>query len=144
MLGAKRVETRSWRPPEALIRQRVAIHAAKRLDPIAFAEPFIAALDRGPSSLPLGALLGSVVLEGAWHIDHPADARMIAQEYHRVDDHRGAPVWDEPGTERELAFGDYRVGRWAWGLGYVRVLDRPIPFVGRQRLFEIDFEELLA
>lgn len=142
MLGVKRVETRSWRPPEALIGQPIAIHAAQRLDPIAYTEPFVSVLGGQPSSIPRGALLGSVTLEGAWRIDHPADARLVAGEYHRLDDGSGRPKFDTQAIEHELAFGDFALGRWAWGLTNVRRLPRPVPFRGRQRLFEVDFSEL--
>lgn len=137
MLGAKRVETRSWKPPESLIGQRVMIHAAKRTDPCVLREPFSIYIADPPRDAPTGVLLGSVKIEGAWHIDHPADAEMIAHEYHRLDGRRGAPVWDERATEHELAFGDYATGRWAWGLADIRRLNEPIPYNGGQRFFNL-------
>jgi hypothetical protein len=30
--GSKRIENRSWRPPESMLGERIAIHAAKRID----------------------------------------------------------------------------------------------------------------
>ena len=138
MLGAKRVETRSWRPPEALIGARVMIHAAKHLDPVAFMEPFASVLGHHPSSAPRGALLGSVLLEGAWRIDHAADAELVAHEYHRLDGGGGRPVFDVEAAKYELAFGDYTVGRWAWGLADVRRLREPISYRGGQRFFNVE------
>lgn len=141
MCGAKRVETRSWRPPEALIGQRIAIHAAKRIDDCVLDHPFSDYIADPVRDAPQGVVLGSVVIEGAWHMDHPADAKMIAHEYHRLDvPRKGAPVWDEEATAHELAFGDFTVGRWAWGLAEVRQLDKPLPLRGRQRVFDIGAE----
>lgn len=141
MLGVKRVETRSWRPPESLIGERIAIHATKWIDACVHEHPFSDYIADPVRDAPQGVLLGSVVLEGAWHIDHRADARMIAQEYHRLDERRGAPVYEaEPAIEHELAFGDFSVGRWAWGLADVRRLIEPVPLRGRQRIFDISME----
>jgi hypothetical protein len=129
MLGAKRVETRSWRPPEALIGQRVMIHAAKRIDGCVLREPFSIHIADPVRDAPTGALLGSAKIEGAWRIDTLSDAILIASEYHRGED--GSAIDDE------LAFGDYTVGRWAWGLAEVRRLNEPIPYTGGQRFFNL-------
>lgn len=141
MLDAKRIETRSWKPPESVIGQRVFIHAAKRLDPCVLEEPFSTVIG-DPANAPIGVLLGSVKLEGAWRIDHECEAGMLAREYHRTDDGRRDPA----AAERELAFGDFTVGRWAWGLADVRPLQRPLPWNGGQRFWNLGetLEGLLA
>jgi hypothetical protein len=135
MLGAKRVETRPWKPPDAVIGQRVLIHAAKRIDPCVLAEPFSHYIADPVRDAPTGVLLGSVVIEGAWRIDHVSDAILIANEYHYGEDESASE--NELAFEHELAFGDFTVGRWAWGLADVRQLDAPIPCRGRQRFFEV-------
>lgn len=139
ILGEKRVETRSWAPPAALKGQRIAIHASKRADACVLEHPFSDIIRDPARDAPTGVLLGTVLLEGAWQIEHDAEAWMIAQEYHRLDDGTGAPVVDEEAAKRELAFGDYTVGRWAWGLADVQQLEVPVPWIGRQRLFEVDY-----
>ena len=140
MLGAKRVETRSWKPPEALIGQRAMIHAAKRMDPCVRDAPFSQYIIDPAREAPTGVLLGSVKIEGAWRIDRAADARLIAGEYHRLDAGGGeeVPVFDREAIDHELAFGGYVVGRFAWGLADVRRLDLPIPYDGGQRFFNLD------
>lgn len=137
MLGAKRVETRSWRPPEALIGQRVMIHAAKRTAPCILHAPFSQYITEPVREAPVGVLLGSVKIEGAWRIDQAADAELVAHEYHRLDGGGGKPVFDVEAVKHELAFGDYAVGRWMWGLAEVRRLRGPVPCSGGQRFWNI-------
>lgn len=43
-----------------------------------------------------------------------------------------------PPPEPELSFGDYTPGRYAWMLRDVRMLEKPIPVKGKQRLWEWD------
>lgn len=85
MCGAKRVETRSWRPPESLIGERIAIHAAKRIDDCVLDAPFSRYIADPVRDAPQGVLLGSVLLEGAWLIEHRAEAKMVAHEYPSSD-----------------------------------------------------------
>ena len=40
-------------------------------------------------------------------------------------------------SELELALGDWRPGRYAWRLGDVNMLREPIPFSGRQGLWNV-------
>jgi hypothetical protein len=120
MIGAKRVETRSW--PTAH-RGPLAIHAARHFGPAARAlcerEPFRARLKAAgyPAAdrLPLGALLGTVDV---------TDCRPAA----------GLGV--DPASE-EAALGDFRPGRWGWVLDNVSRLLRPVPCAGRLRLFDV-------
>jgi len=146
VMGAKRVETRSWKPPEALIGKRIAIHASKRLDPLVLQPPFSDLISDPVKECPTGMLLGTCTLEGAFSIDHEADALMIASEYHRTDNGHGytKPTFDEDAVALELAFGDYTVGRWAWGLADVRPLVHPVPFNGRQKFWDIGLPEGLT
>ena len=73
--GGKDVENRDWAPPRALIGQRIAIHASKKRQPLEpvdimsdiagfgvenWWEPKIPEL----RDLPVGVLLGTVVLDG--------------------------------------------------------------------------------
>lgn len=138
MLGVKRVETRSWKPPASVIGSRVMIHAAKRIHACVLDEPFSTYIADPVRDAPMGVLLGSVLIEGAWVIDHAADAVLAAHEYHRKEDRDGKPFYDKQASEHELAFGDFTVGRWMWGLAESRRLNVPIPYDGAQRFFNVE------
>lgn len=113
--GAKRYETRSY-PTGAF--GVLAIHAAKKNDADCLAlcrqEPFRTALIGGGidfiGDLPFGAVV--------------AVGRLIA--CHRVEDMRDSL------SEQELAFGDYRDGRFAWEWELMERLELPIPAIGKQ------------
>jgi hypothetical protein len=118
--GAKRVETRSW---GTRYRGELAIHAAKRFPPAArtvcLDTPFFEALthDRGRTSaldLPLGAVIATAELVEIVPVG-PGQLRL---------------------GEQELAFGDYREGRYAWFLANVKPLPEPIPARGALGLWE--------
>jgi activating signal cointegrator 1 len=125
--GAKRYETRSWKTH---YRGPLAIHASGRF-PIAARglcnkEPFKSALlaagFRCGTELPIGKLLGTVVL---------ADCL-------RVED--VAPMLAHP----ELSFGDYSPGRWAWELRAPTPLVSPVVLKGKLGLYEIDLPASLV
>lgn len=122
-LGAKRVDTRSWRTG---YRGPLAIHAAKAL-PDSVGEWFRA---NGHAREDLSGLgIGSA-----------ADLRRLP---------RGVVVATcellriEPAGEacraldaREISFGDYGAGRYAWFLGDVRALAQPVAARGSLGLWE--------
>ncbi|MCH9637772.1 MAG: ASCH domain-containing protein [Gammaproteobacteria bacterium] len=122
-VGAKRFETRSW---STKYRGPLAIHAAKRFQrherELCGFEVFRLALEAGgyesPDDLPLGALVAVVDL---------------------TDVLPTAPTLFEGFTfsARELTFGDYTPGRFAWKTENLRRLETPIPFRGAQGLFEV-------
>ncbi len=90
VLGHKHFETRSWKRNN-LIGERIAIHAAKR-PPRNLPRDLIdelATLELAPSGLPLGAVLGNAVVSGFHHTE------LISSQL----------------TWREIAFGDYSVGK---------------------------------
>lgn len=139
-VGAKRVETRHWPAYEWLIGQRVVVHATKvglsKRDERAFLdEPvFRGALteagieipfgDPG-RNLPRGALICTVVIDRCTEIT-AASAKTLLDR-----------------NPSEYAFGNYAPGRFAWVLRDVEVLPEPIPFKGRQGIFDVP-DELLA
>lgn len=122
-IGAKRLETRSWRTS---YRGPLAIHAAKgfgsREEFVAmcrqplFARALVAAGFQTPASLPLGAVVATCQL---------------------VNVHRTEEIRDSLG-EQERAFGGYDDGRFAWELEEVRALPVPIAARGAQQLWEWD------
>lgn len=140
MLGAKRFETRSWKTN---FLGTLLIHASKKLAPAAlalcFQEPFKSALapllhpyqpphtDEPfyydcPWDLPLGFLLGTVQVSVC----------RTAEDVHA----------DLLVSAEEKAFGDYRPGRWAWELCEPRLFETPIPYKGRQGLWDVPYSHV--
>lgn len=120
-IGAKRVETRSWRTD---YRGPIAIHAAKTFPrwarDLCGTQPFAFALQHVHlSGLPApGDSLGMVLCICDLWACKPV-------EY-------VAPVL----TAFERDFGDYTEGRYAWGLRIIRVLDQPVAAKGALGLWE--------
>lgn len=125
MIGAKRIETRSWRTS---YRGILGIHAAKGFPKwareICTQEPFkrtlIAAGFRSIADLPLGCLLGTVQLVDC-----------VPVEYVR-------PTI----SSEEYAFGDYSDHRFAWRLEDVRIFPEPISVRGSLGLWNFDMSLL--
>lgn len=122
-MGAKRVETRSWPAPAAILGERVAIHACKTRDHIALCETF--PFDRhirDAAHLPLGALVGTVLVVRCSEItDASADAL-------------------EESLPEEFALGNYMSGRFAWVLRDAQPFVEPVPFRGMQGIFDVPDE----
>lgn len=124
-LGAKHIETRGW---QTSYRGRIAIHAGKGPGQLGWpqmqhlcrnVEPFKSVLapllqDRHPADvLPLGAVIATARIVTILH----------TEECTAISDN-------------ERAFGDYRMGRYAWILRDVEVLPKPIPARGALSLWE--------
>ena len=111
--GIKDRETRSWRPPQALIGQRIGIHAGRRMvDQWALDQATVDALVERfggdyEQTLPRGAIVATAVLSGCGETTGKA-----------LDPH-----------------GDYSAGRWWWKLDDVYQLYTPIPVAGRQGIW---------
>jgi hypothetical protein len=134
-IGAKRIETRSWRTD---YRGPLAIHAAKTY-PLAarglrYDEPFYRALwDAGikpDMPIPIGAVVAVCDL-----------VSVVTTQYAKTPGGIGwgAPdgrIYDFTLTDEERAFGDYSNGRYAWLLADVRSLAEPIPAKGALGLWE--------
>lgn len=122
VLHEKHNETRDW-----ALRHRgwLLIHAAKHFTrderELCAREPFKAALAAhgydDPAQLPLGAIVGAV------HI----------AECFRIDAHTGGRI-----TRKEYAFGNYAPGRYGFAADRALVLVTPLPWTGKQGLFNID------
>ena len=109
-IGAKQIETRSWR---TFYRGPLAIHAAKSLPAWQFRDVLEAHGINGFMELSLGAVVATCTL-----------TRIIRIYPYNIPD---TPEFD---------FGDYRVGRWMWYLSDVKALDTPIPARGSLGLWE--------
>lgn len=107
----KRIETRSWRPPEFLVGQWLAIHATKRVE-ADFARECGYALE----VIPRGALVACAYLEG-WIRFNPQNTEHISDE--------------------EKKFGDFEEGRFGWLFSEVRRLSQPIAVRGAQGIFDV-------
>lgn len=146
-INAKLIETRGW---ATKYRGPIAIHAAQGLGPVggkqAFAylchmTPFFEALRNemqvvmqtngqqwphfDPERLPRGAVVAIARLSGVYRII----------EGGQVEGFHPQPL------ARELAFGDYSPGRFAWLLADIRRLPVPIPAKGAQGLWRWDVPE---
>lgn len=124
-IGAKRIETRSWRTS---YRGPLAIHAAKGFPKEARVlcrnNPFHRELyNAGFASvsysgdLPLGCVIATCRLVDC------APTELVSRTPGRL-------------SEQESAFGDYSYGRWAWILSDVAPLPQPIPAKGALSLWE--------
>lgn len=121
-IGEKRYETRAWWTP---YRGPLAIHAAKtwnaEVRAAAEDDEIAEALSCHGLLRGCGLPLGSIV----------ATCRLVA--CHRMDDALLDSI-----TDQEEAFGDWRIGRYAWELADVVALPEPIPAKGAQGLWEWD------
>lgn len=160
--GAKPYETRDWAPPYSLIGQRIAIHAAKKIDKGAaeFAEELVYGQSSGgheladkleasmrgtpdrlmgrfarATTMPIGCIVCTAVLEAAFRLGEPAKgtAAPAASVTHRM---LSRPM-PECFTVRYDEFGDYSAGRWAWLLSDVQVMRPPPAAIGRQGFFDL-------
>lgn len=141
-LGLKKIETRSWPPPEVdpagtacqvWRKHGLAIHAARHTPTFelrwAFRNPYIrqALANYGitegnwtgtAGSLPQGAIVAVATLTACAPTDQAGDRY--------------------PVTPLEQACGNYTPGRWAWLLGdVINLNDHPVAATGRQRIWTV-------
>ena len=128
----KKIETRSWAPPNQMIGQRIAIHAGKRVVRGALSwgtRKAIADL-YGPEwwdAIPVGAVLCTAVL---------TDVRRVIGHSQGVAQLTASLAGDMDRTEVEIdSHGDFDRGRYLWFLRDVEAF-APIPAVGHQGFWE--------
>jgi len=119
IIGAKKIETRSW---ATKFRGRLLIHASKTIPAycksLAGVEPFFSALQAinngGGNPLPTGVILGSVNLGAVIQVENVGRL-----------------------TEQERAFGNFAPGRFAWLLTDPTPLVSPIAFKGVLGIYDV-------
>lgn len=126
--GEKTNETRSWPiPPRFKLPFRLAVHASKKwtlpLRAIVRTEPFRSSIMTiGKARMPLGELVGTVEI---------------------FECIRFTPAFVASLSEKELAFGDYAIGRYGWRARDFKPFKKPIPMTGRQGFFNVDIDPKL-
>ena len=152
--GSKPYETRRWSPPDSLIGERIAIHAAKKKIPnyeynaycyyedddrhgvsYEFQTQFKISFDVDwRKLLPYGSVVATAKLNAVYkvfykHTNHCNNVVSCSVNYRKSNGElmhmKHIPVeYDE--------FGDYSVGRYLWELTDIVTMDEPIPAIGRQ------------
>lgn len=123
------------RDRETNVRGVVLVHAARR--PPAIDRELIEEMERAglrEKALPLGALLGAVVLNGCWRIAAGAGDAPFPH---------GATHGLKPAHDADVTCGDWSMGRWAWRRAdrFVRFAT-PVPYKGKQGFFYVPDDDL--
>ena len=121
-LGLKKYETRSWaakiQTPDLFAEKpgiKLAIHASVK----PLSKEYQELADKyGLENLDFGKVIAICDLE---------ECILMTPEF----------IAKQP--QIELDFGDWRVGRYAWKLSNIQVLDKPIPAKGQQGLWNFNF-----
>lgn len=133
-IGAKRIESRSW---STAYRGPLAIHAAKRFPTDAQLEalrrPFKAALEAGGYHV-------HIATSGRRYVTHDLPTGVIVATCTLANCVTTQQILENPITDQEYAFGDYRAGRWAWILEDIIKLAEPIPARGALGLWDFEIE----
>jgi len=140
VIGAKKIETRSW---NTTYRGPLAIHASRKVTrqqvDLARSQPFWDAL-KSFDKLPAGAIIGSVTV-GETFFTQDAEA-WIREAWIRTVNSSGKMTEDQLEAQlsgmvaRERAFGDYTSGRVGWRLTDPVIFARPVPAKGSLGLWE--------
>ncbi|NLD47873.1 MAG: 2-oxoglutarate dehydrogenase E1 [Clostridiaceae bacterium] len=124
VLREKKIETRSW---HRKFRGNIAIHSSinfpKWAKELCHEEPFKSVLQKHGISikdLPLGAILGFTEIVDIVKMDNQ-NTRLLSPQ--------------------ELAFGDYRPGRFMWISKDGKVFDKPIAAKGKQGIWNWEVPE---
>lgn len=122
-LGAKTIETRSW---STSYRGPIAIHAAKRTNELI--EIFVKNSELYADVRALREFQGKKIAEAFPLGSVVATARL-------VDCLPSEKITDL--SSSNLILGDFSPGRFGWILKDIKALPEPLPYRGRQGLFEI-------
>jgi hypothetical protein len=137
--GAKSIETRSWSTKH---RGKLLIHAGKSKIGDDLTHPvwlndcmidFPAFRD-----LPFGAIIAVCDLVTVL----PTDIFRVGYDYPACDETRNSTTRWSTFTDQELALGNFAPERCGWVLRNVRALPEPIPYRGKQGLWNVPAEIL--
>lgn len=162
VINQKRIETRGWPAPKALIGQRIAIHAAKRKPTegeqvgdwtvhemadsswrMYLNDDDARSLADDSEALPLGCVVATAQLDACLPITGSNDAGydefICPNIYDQLTLYRFGNGGDHPATTEDditdqLRYGDWSEGRYGWVLSAVKRVDPLVPFVGGQGL----------
>lgn len=132
-IGVKRIETRSWPAPAALIGERIAIH-----ETFVWGGPFgaVACTARLVACLPIETPDSKIARRDLmlW----TSGAGDLVEAMYRPDDPEpdGHPWITVARHDDQLPLGDFTPGRWGWMLDDVELVDPPAPARGRQGLWD--------
>ncbi len=136
VLGAKRIETRSWNTKHT---GPLLVHASKGKSKLARDVWRLAhyhhLIDIPPYDLlPFGAIIGQVQVDGT-------------QKTSIIEGVATNGIWYHQGSlirwEQEKDFGDYRLGRYGWLLSNPQQFADPIPAKGNLLLWDYDLQSTL-
>ena len=138
--GVKVFETRSWKPPKALIGQRIAIHAAKKKPTRAEIDNYTPTIRREMEKLhsfknwweiiPYGAIVATTTITDFFYVQEVVDAFVRVKGLRTDETHKSTPGY----LDIDM-FGDYSPGRYAWRLWDVSKVTEPIPVKGERGLW---------
>jgi len=152
--GAKKIETRSWKTN---YRGKIAIHAGLSQKYCLFAEeePFLSALEQFSKirdiggtteaeyedciELEYGKILAIADLVGCYKINI-ADTEYRGKIVLLYND-EGLLMSQFYSSEKEIAFGNYSKGCYAWILENMEMIKEPIPAKGKQGLWNWEGEK---
>lgn len=125
-LGEKKIETRSWKTD---YRGPLLIHAGKKIDKQALKDPvFRKSLEKiNVNEIPIGMIVAKCELVDCIKVKAVKE-NIAYTEVPRV-----------LVEGKELIFGDYSSGRYAWILDNIELLREPVPAKGQLSLWEFDF-----
>ncbi|HEU4632417.1 MAG TPA: ASCH domain-containing protein [Flavisolibacter sp.] len=122
IMGAKRLETRSW---NTAYRGELLIHASTgKTGSILAAEPPFSKYVNDFVQLPFGAIIGKVILTDIRRVE---ELQLPDAVINRL-------------TLEERAFGDYAIGRYAWIMEEPVQFVKPVPVRGALGLWEYNGE----
>lgn len=129
VLGAKQIETRSWKTE---YRGELLIHASKKIDAESYnlcsKWPFDEYI-KSPLTLDRGAIIGKVTL-------HKIETSETTMEWMRMRESEQA--------QEEYRFGDYSPERFCWFLSDPVKFAKPIPCGGHLGLWNFEYDESIV
>ncbi|HEX8773726.1 MAG TPA: hypothetical protein VF735_08945 [Pyrinomonadaceae bacterium] len=148
-IGAKKIETRSWRAPGGVM--ALAIHAAKGLGPVGGerglreqcgVEPFCTVLTKALEQHTNEYWRGEGFLKKM--VDHPFMPRgaiVAVVRLVRCEPTIGSAICLPKPDSNEYAFGNYASGRFMWMFDDIVPLQKPVPCSGHQSVWDVEQRE---